>query len=583
MGGFIKQVFATLFALVLFFVGAFFLLALVASAGKKTAIPRESTLLLELPVSLEDYPAGAERPFGDPPATLHDLRLALRKAAVDKRIDRVVLTMGITDAGWSKLGELRQEVAAVRRAGKPVYAWCEWLTFRNYYLAAACDSVWVAPDAFIVFDGMNSERHFRRRLWDKLGIQWRVHKIEKYKAAGEIDVRTDMSPAAEENAREILDQTAALVRTAVAADRGRDVAWVDSMLAITAPRPHEAKALGLIDDVVYWNDLKDRWQGPDADKTKTKSRIVTAARYGKIPPSAVGLRGRVKVAVVHAQGAIGGAKSGENPILGGLVMGHETINAELRKVARDESVDAVVLRVDSPGGSSYTSDLIRHQVAMLEREKPLVVSMGDAAASGGYMISYPCSLIVANEATRTGSIGSIFQLPNVSGLFDKIGLTVDRVTYGPNATIGSVTQQWTAEQESLISRQHWKSYNEWVEDIARVRGMSFAGVDSIARGRVWTGRQAMALGLVDSLGTLSDAIRIAARLGGAEADDKVSEVHYPKRQSFLEALQAGDFAMARRIVARAIWSEAATSAREMFESAAAVMQGSVAIEESALP
>jgi protease-4 len=583
MGGFIKQVFATLFALVLFCMGTFFLLALVASAGKKTVIPKQSTLLLALPVSLHDFPAGREQPFGEPPATLHDLRMALRKAAVDKRIDRVVLTMGITDAGWSKLGELRQEIAAVRQAGKPVFAWCEWLTYRNYYLAAACDSVWLAPDAFIVFDGMNSERQFRRRLWDKLGVQWRVHKIEAYKAAGELDVRTEMSPPARENAEAIMAETAAMVRASIAADRKKDGAWVDSMLAVTAPRADEAKALGLIDDVVYWNDLVDRWQGPDAEKSKAKSRIVSAAKYGKIPPSSVGLRGKVKVAVIHAQGAIGGAKSGENPILGGMVLGHETINAEIRKVAHDKTVDAVVLRVDSPGGSTYTSDLIRHQVAMLEREKPLVVSMGDAAASGGYMISYPCSMIVANEATRTGSIGSIFQLPNFGGLAEKIGLTFDRVTYGPNATIGSVTLPWTAAQESLVVRQHWKSYNEWVEDIARMRGMTFAGVDSLARGRVWTGRQAAALGLVDSVGTLGDAIRIAAAMSGAKADDKVSEVHYPKQQTFLEALQAGDFAMARRIVARAIWAEAATSAQEMFESAAAVMQGSVSIEESALP
>lgn len=583
MGGFIKQVFATLFAIVLFCVGTFFLLAMIASAGKKTVIPKQSTLLLALPVSLQDFPSGSERPFGDPPVTLHDLRLALRKAAVDKRIDRVVLTMGITDAGWSKLGELRREIAAVRQAGKPVFAWCEWLTYRNYYLAAACDSVWVAPDAFIVFDGMNAERTFRRRLWDKLGVHWRVHKIEAYKAAGEIEVRTEMSPPARENAEWIIAETAAMVRAAIAADRRKDVTWVDSMLAVTAPRPAEAKALGLIDDVVYWNDLEDRWQGPDAEKSKKKSRIVSAAKYGKVPPSSVGLRGKVKVAVIHAQGAIGGAKSGENPILGGLVMGHETINAEIRKVARDRSVDAVVLRVDSPGGSTYSSDLIRHQVALLEREKPLVVSMGDAAASGGYMISYPCSMIVANEATRTGSIGSIFQLPNFGGLAEKIGLTFDRVTYGPNATIGSPTLPWTAQQESLVVRQHWKSYNEWVEDIAKVRGMTFAGVDSIARGRVWTGRQAVELGLVDSLGTLTDAIRIAAAMSGAEADDKVSEVHYPKRQSFLEALQAGEFAAARRILAGAIWAEAATSAQEMFESAAAVMQGSVSIEESALP
>jgi protease-4 len=581
MGWFIKQVFATLFALLLFFFGGVFLLLLIASSGKKTVIPSGATLYIPLPISMADYPSGSARPFGDPPPTFHDVRLALRKAAVDKKIDRVVIQMGITEAGWSKLGELRQEVAAVRAAGKPVFAHMDWLTFRNYYLAAACDSIWIAPDAFVIFDGINAERQFRKSLWDKLGVRFRVHKIERYKAAGEIDVRTDMSPEARENAQWILDETTAMDRSQVAADRRRDVAWFDSMLVAVAPRAHEAVALGLVDDVRYWNDLKDRWEGEAAKKDKDKSKIVSLGTYMKIAPASVGLRGRTKVAVIHAQGAIGGAKSGENPLLGGMVMGYETINAEIRKVARDADVDAVVFRVDSPGGATFSSDLIRHQVAMLEREKPLVVSMGDAAASGGYMISYPCSLIVANELTRTGSIGSIFQLPNFGGLANKIGLTIDRVTYGPHATIGSVTRDWTPEEEALVSRQHWKSYNEWVEDIAQVRGMTFAQVDSIGRGRVWTGRQALGLGLVDSIGTLSDAIAMAGRLGGAKAGDKVTESHYPRQQTFLEALQAGDLVMARRILARSIWHEAEGSAREMIESATALTQGEIAIDPTA--
>src|SRR5262245_26164593 len=155
MGGFIKSFFAALFALLVFFMGGVFLLVLIASAGKQTVIPKNATLLLAVPVSMAEYPSSSEPPFGEPPATFHDLRLALRKAAVDKRIDRVVLQMGITTAGWSTLGELRKEVAAVRKAGKPVYAYLDWLTFRNYYLAAACDSIWIPPGAFIIFDGIN--------------------------------------------------------------------------------------------------------------------------------------------------------------------------------------------------------------------------------------------------------------------------------------------------------------------------------------------------------------------------------------------------------------------------------------------
>jgi protease-4 len=199
------------------------------------------------------------------------------------------------------------------------------------------------------------------------------------------------------------------------------------------------------------------------------------------------------------------------------------------------------------------------------------------------MISYPCSMLVANVATRTGSIGSIFSLPNAAGLMDKIGVTTDRITYGPYAGITSLVKPWSAEEESIVVRQHWATYNEWVEDIARVRGMTFAQVDTIGRGRVWTGRQALARGLVDSVGTIDDAIAIAAAMGGAKAGDKVNEVHYPKQQTFFEALQAGDFMAARHILALAIWHEAATSVGETVESAAALTAGDLSIEPSLLP
>ena len=581
MGGFIKMVFASLFALLLFLVGGILCLGLIAAGGKKTTIPAHATLHLTLPTSLLDFPAGSEAPFGDPEPTFHDLRTNLRKAAVDKRIERVVLQMGMTDAGWAKMTELREEIAKVRAAGKPVFAYCDWLTFRNYYLASACDSIWAAPDAFIVFDGVNGERQFHKNLMDKLGIQMRVHKIEKYKAAGEIDIRTDMSPEARENAQWVLDETMAMVRDSVIASRGKDAAWFDARLAEVAPRAHEAKDSGLIDDAIYWNDLRDRWEGPDA--AKGKNLIVTGAKYSAVTPASVGLRGKTKVAIIHAQGAIAGEKSGTNPVFGGAMMGSDTINKEIRRVANDKTIDAVVLRVDSPGGATYTSALIRHQVAMLARKKPLVVSMGDAAASGGYMIAYPCSMLVANVATRTGSIGSIFSLPNAAGLMDKIGLTTDRITYGPYAGITSLVKPWSAAEESIVVRQHWRTYNEWVEDIARVRGMTFAQVDTIGRGRVWTGRQALARGLVDSVGTIDDAIAIAAAMGGAKAGDKVNEVHYPKQQTFFEALQAGDFMAARHILALAIWHEATTSVGETVESAAALTAGDLSIEPSLLP
>jgi len=566
MAAFFRQLLATIVALVIVVFGGLFLLVLIiagASMNKKSVIPDHATLFLQVPAAMAEYPPTRGRPFGDRALTEHDLRTGLAKAAVDKRIDRVVLELGVGEPGWATIEELRQEITAFRKSGKRVYAYCDWLTFKNEYLAAACDSIWLPPDSWVLFNGVNAEREFHKGLMDKIGVVMRVHKIEKYKAAAETDIRTDMSPEARQNAQWILDATIAYVVPRIIADRKKDQAWWDGVLARTAMRAPVAVKLGLADRIGYLNDLKDGWQGERGPGVP--DRFVTGLAYADVPAAELGLKGRLKIAVVHAQGGIAGTKSGENLLLGST-MGSETINTELRKVADDKSVDAVVFRVDSPGGETFSSDIIRQQVERLAEKKKVVVSMGDVAGSGGYMISYCGNKIVANAMTRTGSIGSIFQFPYMKGLVDKVGFSYDRVTYGPNATLTSVVVPWTAEQESIIIRTHWASYNEWVADVARKRHMTFGGVDSLGRGRVWTGEQAVANGLVDTVGTLDDAIAIAARMAGGAAGEKVTEAHYPKTVTFLEAVQSGDFDLARAIAFAAVFKDATEPLRETYES-----------------
>jgi protease-4 len=579
MASFLKSFFATILAFVVLFVGGIFLIAILASA-KKPTIPSESTLSLAIPASLPDYPSTTLPPFGDRPLSLHDLRQALRAAAADKRVERVVLHFGFTDPGWASMEELRAEVKKVRAAGKPVYAYMNWLTMRTYFLASACDSIYAPSNAWILFNGVSRDLTFRKGLMDKIGVEPRVHKIEDYKTAGEIDIQKGMSPESKANAQWLLDEQIATVRAAIEADRKKDGAWIDTMLALVAPSSDEAVQLGLIDRVAYWTDLRESYAGSGLDSDK---KIVTGSEYAAIKPEMVGLRGPTKVAVVHAQGAIAGEKSGENPILGGTTLGSETLGKDLRKVMDDSSVDAVVLRIDSPGGETFSSDVMRRQVERLEAKKPLVVSMGDVAASGGYMIAYPCSMIVANASTRTGSIGSIFQLPYAKGLMDKIGLSFDGVSYGPHAKMTSLLHEWTPAEWELVRTRHWQRYNAWVADIARVRGMTFEQVDSLGRGRVWTGQQAFEIGLVDSVGTLDDAIAIAIRMAGEDPADKWSEVHYPRMKTFVEALQEGDFASLRAIVARTLWNDASEPIRNAWHNLEVYMTSpELAIDEEAI-
>lgn len=567
MAAFFRQLLATLVALVIVLVGGFFLLVILVGVAsvKKTVVPEHATLYLQTPVELADYPPTRGRPFGERPLTLHDFRTDLMKAAADDRIDRVVIEVGLGDQGWASLEELRQEIAKTRKAGKPVYAYVNWLTMKSEYLASACDSIWIPPNAWILFNGILAERQFHKELMDKIGVQMRVHKIEKFKAAGETDIRTDMSPEARENAQWLLDATVHYVVPRILQDRHKDQAWWDGVLAGTTMRAPDAVKLGLVDGVAYWNDLKDRWAGEN--KLGADDKVITGVDYANVPMAEVGLRGKTKIAVVHAQGAIAGTKSGSNLLLGST-MGSETIDRELRRVGNDKSVDAVVFRIDSPGGETFASDVIREQVARLALKKKVVVSMGDVAGSGGYMIAYCAPKLVANAMTRTGSIGSIFQFPNARGLMDKLGITFDRVTYGPNATISSYTLPWSAPMESIIVRTHWASYNEWVADVAQKRHMTFGRIDSLGRGRVWTGEQALANGLVDQVGTLDDAIALAAKEAGAAPGEKVTEVHYPKTETFWEALSSGDFDLAKEIVVATVFKDATEPLRETYETTA---------------
>src|SRR5258708_21626799 len=224
MAAFFRQLIATILALVVVMVGGFLLLVAIiaAAAGKKTGVPDHATLYMQIPAAMADCPPTRGRPFGDRPLTMHDLRTGLAKAAVDRRIDRVVLEMGVGEPGWATIEELRQDIAAFRKSGKRVYAYCDWLTFKNEYLAAACDSIWLPPDSWVLFNGVNAEREFHKGLMDKLGVVMRVHKIEKYKAAAETDIRTDMSPEARANAQWILDATVAYGVPRIVADPQKD-------------------------------------------------------------------------------------------------------------------------------------------------------------------------------------------------------------------------------------------------------------------------------------------------------------------------------------------------------------------------
>jgi protease-4 len=318
-------------------------------------------------------------------------------------------------------------------------------------------------------------------------------------------------------------------------DRGLDRPRVEELMQHALFTGEEALEAGLVDGLKYWDELESMLKQEKEDELTTLGQ----GRYAEVEPGKLGLKGDRKIAVIHAQGSIMGRKNGVNPLLG-LTMGHESIVAEFRRARMDEDVAAIVFRVDSGGGDSLGSDLMGHEVEVTAGVKPVVVSMVNVAASGGYHIAYRSSHIMADHMTITGSIGSINGKFNMKGLYDKLGITWDTQEIGPMALLDSDLRDYTPEEKARMEEDHWAGFNAWLQDVSEHRGMTFEEAEKLAHGRVWTGRQALDNGLIDELGDMARAIEVAMELAEIPAGEKVTVEHFPKKVGMLQAILGGD-------------------------------------------
>ncbi|MCK4547082.1 MAG: signal peptide peptidase SppA [Candidatus Eisenbacteria sp.] len=506
--------------------------------NEQSKIEKHSYLVIDLYGSILEYtPPGdiMSKVMGGEAETLQRILDNLEKASVDDRIEGVIVKMSSNvHAGGAMLGEMRGAIRKVREAGKKVYGFADSMNRSTVYLAAACDSVFAPRDAYIDFRGFGATTTHVRGTLDKLGIKPNLHKIKDYKSAAEVILREDLSPEAKENLGWVLDEVWENMMSVLREDRGLNEDDVLALMRHAAFTSEEAREGGLIDEVLYWDELENRLMREDDDELRT----VSQGRYADEAREDLDLKGKKTIAVVHAQGLIAGRQNKIDPLFG-IMMGHETIVRELRRTLEDEDVAAIVFRVDSGGGDALTSDLIGHQVEVTSHEKPVVVSMVDVAASGGYHIAYRASKIVADPMTLTGSIGSISGKLNIRGFHDKLGITHDCVTRGPMALMWSSYQDFTDEERKRFEQNHWDGFNTWLADIADHRGMTFEEAEKLAHGRVWMGTQAKANGLVDELGGLDKAIEVAKQLAEIPEDEKVTIVHYPEEQGFVETVLGG--------------------------------------------
>ena len=507
----------------------------------KTKIQDHSWLHLDLYGSLPEYdpPSGlAGAITGGETQTLQSVLTNLAMAANDERIDGVVLQLsGSNDAGRGKLEEIRRGVARVRATGKPVLAYADYIDLNVLYTAAACDSFFCPPSAYITIVGLDSSHPHLKKALEKLGIEPYVSAIKDYKSAAQIVTRDDLTPEAIANREWMLDEFMDLYLEGLTSGRGIDASGLEAIMTRAEFLSSEALSFGLVDGVMYWDELSARFM-QEKDDTP---RVVSGSRYAEEDPDDFDLGGKKKIAVIHAQGTIGGRTNGVNPLLG-LMMGHETINGELKRALEDEDVAAIVLRIDSGGGESLASDLMGHMVEMVGREKPVVISMVDVAASGGYSMAYRANWIVANNMTVTGSIGSISAKFDLSELHDKLGINFSHVTKGPNARLMGEDRGFTDEEFKNFEARHNASFHVWVEGIAEYRNMTVEKVESLGQGRVWTGRQAVANGLTDEVGGFWEAVEAARRLAEIPADTQTGLWHLPEKQDLVATLLKGDSA-----------------------------------------
>jgi protease-4 len=526
--------------------GILFVLFLVAVIGLfvvadrlgRPDVPENSVLVLNVSGDLPDY--SAEDPlmkaFGvGTEQSFTSLLTALRKAKVDKRIGAVLLDINFPGIGWGKADELRDAIADFRTSGKPVYAYMVLGTNREYYIATAAEKIFVPPPGDLYINGFAAEAMFYKGSLDKLGVEADVIQIgPKYKNAPDQYTKKEMGEGQREVINAVLDEYYGRFTNAVAESRKKSKEDVAAIIDNAPYNANQAKELGLIDAAFYEEQLHDELKSRLGYKADDKLRTVNGSQYREVPSDSLGLNNGERVAVIYATGAINVGKSSDGTF-GGQMVGSDTIVKAVNDAAADNSIKAIVLRVDSPGGSALASDLMWYALENAKAKKPVVVSMSDVAASGGYYIACNANKIVAEPATITGSIGVFLGKPVVKGLYDWLGVTNEYVMRGKNSGIFRETEKWTPEERAKMEDQANNIYfGSFVPKVAKGRGKTDEEVNSMAQGRVWTGTQAKENGLIDEFGGLEKAIEIAKQLANLPADKDVRRVVLPEPKPFLE-------------------------------------------------
>jgi protease-4 len=432
--------------------------------------------------------------------------------------------------GWAHVAELRSRLVDFKSSGKKLVAFIEYGSNRDYFLASVADQIYIHPRSILDLRGIRAETFFLKNAFDKLGVEPEFERIGQYKDAPDVFLRESMSPASREAFGGLVSTIHDELIGSLVQGRGMDRAQAESIVARGPFTAEEAKELDLVDGLEYFDEVQKEMSPKEA-----KPAGLSVAQYHRAVEAAPGFGADCTIAVVYGIGAIVGGDSTEDAMFG-RVMGSDTLARAFKSVREDASIDAVVFRIDSPGGSDVASDVIWREASLTKEKKPVVVSMGDVAASGGYWIATASSAIVAEPSTITGSIGIYAGKFNLAGLFAKLGVATDGVSSTGNADFFSSSRSFTPEERERLHRILESGYRAFLERVAQARGKTKEEVDEIAQGRVWSGRAALEKGLVDEMGGLDRAVALAKEKAGFGADASVELRIYPEKKRLIELL-----------------------------------------------
>ncbi len=518
---------------ILFFM--FMIFVSLLSAEEVVTVKKNSVLELQTPYPIKDY-AGMDETspfigFFEAEQGLDDILHAIDVAKDDDKIEGISINSNYLMAGIAQTQAIRRKLQEFKQSGKFVYAYGDFYTQKDYYLASIADSIFINPQGVMDFKGLSAEVLYFKDLQDKYGVKMEVVRHGKYKSAVEPFLSNEMSEENRTQIRELMQSIWNSVAGEIAESRDMDIEQLNRIAdTLGGRKPEFAQESNLVDGMAYYDQYEASLKAATGIDPSEDQDFISLSEYMKNASGKKLTRGKDKIAVVFAQGEMFYGEGDQNVIGQGLMV------RTIKKVKENEDVKAVVFRIDSPGGNALTADIIWRELMLLKEEKPLVISVGNIAASGGYYMAVAGDKIFAESTSITGSIGVFGIVPNISGLADNIGINAEQVGTHENSVDYSVFEPMSDKFRAYREEGIAATYELFLDRVAEGRNLSVATVDSLAQGRVWSGTDALENGLIDELGGLDAAIEEAVKLAEIE---EYGIRKYPKYKSDFERFMEG--------------------------------------------